>query len=83
MIAMHAGKGMEAHLHIGIGSLDFMDEIHPEFRSSELGILFSHNGNIILLPTSHHTSLTGRAFIQINHHSPSIHLILRIGEIRR
>jgi hypothetical protein len=62
-ITMHAGKGIKAHLHIRIRSLDFMDEIHPEFCPSQLGILLPHNGNIIFLPACHNAGLTGCAFI--------------------
>ena len=63
LITVHAGQGDEAHLHIGIGSLNLMDEIHPEFCPSQIGILLSHNGNIILLPAGNHASLTACAFI--------------------
>jgi hypothetical protein len=73
-IAMHTGHGNEAHLHIGIGSLDLMDEIHPEFCPAESCSLFSKGGKIIFLPASYHAGLAPCAFIQIDHHSPTVHL---------
>jgi hypothetical protein len=75
-ITMHAGDRKKMHLHIGIDSFYFGDQIHPELCPSEFGLLFTYGGNIILLTAGHHTSLTACAFIQINHHSPTVHINL-------
>jgi hypothetical protein len=75
-ITMHAGDRKKMHLHIGIGSFYFGDQIHPELCPSQFGLLFTYGGNIILLAAGHHTSLTAGAFIQINHHSPTVHINL-------
>jgi hypothetical protein len=63
LITVHARNRKKVHLYMRIGSLHFGDEIHPEFCSSQLGILFSHNGNIILLPTGYYTGLTTCTFV--------------------
>src|SRR4030042_1284392 len=70
MITVHARHGKEVHLHMGIGSFDFGDQVHPEFCPPQLGLLLSCKGDVILLTASHHTGLTPCAFIKINHHSP-------------
>jgi hypothetical protein len=63
LITMHAGNGNKAHLHIGIGSLYFADEIHPELCSPKFGLFFSYKWNVIFLPARYHTGLTACAFI--------------------
>jgi hypothetical protein len=74
VVTVHARHGKEVHLHVGKSPFNFGDEVHPEFCPPQLGLLLSDKGDIILLPTGHHASLTACAFVQINHHSPSIHL---------
>jgi hypothetical protein len=73
VITVHARHRKEVHLHTGISPFDFGDQVHPEFRSPEVGLLLSDKGDIILLPAGHHAGLTARAFIKINHHSPAVH----------
>ena len=75
-ITMHTGDGSEMHLYIGISSLHLRDEIHPEFSPPQFGLLLSYKGDVILLPAGHHTGLTACASVQIDHHSPSVHVIL-------
>jgi hypothetical protein len=85
LITMHAGNGNKAHLHIGIGSLYFADEIHPELCSPKFGLFFSYKWNVIFLPARYYTGLTACAFIQINHHSPAVSTFcvhsFHIGEV--
>ena len=37
-IAMHAGHGNEAHLHVRVGSFNLRDEVHPKFGPPEFGL---------------------------------------------
>jgi hypothetical protein len=73
-ITLHTGHGNEAHLHMRVGSFDFMDEIHPEFCPPQFGFFVSREGDVILLPAGHHAGLTACAFIQIDYHPPAVHL---------
>jgi hypothetical protein len=73
MITVHARHGKKVHLHIGISSFNFGNQIHPEFCPPQLGLLLSDKGNIILLPAGHHASLTTCALIEIDYHSPAVH----------
>jgi hypothetical protein len=82
MIAVHARYGSEMHLHVRISSLHFSDKVHPEFCPPQSGLLLSYEGDVILLPAGHHTSLAARALIEIYHHSPSVHSGSLKGGIR-
>jgi hypothetical protein len=74
MLAMHAWPWEEPRFDMWIFAFDIGEEFNP-VDGATLGRFFRPNdGDIILCVAGHHTGLAPRASIQIDHHSPLMHI---------
>jgi hypothetical protein len=79
MLTMHAGSGKKPRFDVRIFALDEGKEFNPVDGAAHSCLLGPDDGNIVLCMASHHAGLTPRAFIQIDHHSPLMHFLLRVS----